>query len=261
MRKMNEQKEEVLGDGVTAVVRVGDTVHRTPGIWTTSVHALLKHIRERGFLAAPKVLGFDADGREILSYIEGKVSNYPLPPEARSKNALISAARLLRLYHDATVDFVSCYRGPWQLDEHPPLEVICHGDYAPYNCVMKNDEVIGVIDFDTAHPGSRIWDVAYAVYRFSPLTAPENKDGFGSREEQAERLKIFCKEYGLLDFKELIPTVMERLTALVNFMEGRAKAGEKAYQQYLKYGHHKLYLNDYNYIKNNAEFFSTIIDL
>ena len=160
-------KEEILGEGVTNVVRIGDTVHRSPGIWTASVHALLKHIRERGFLAAPQVLGFDADGREILSYLEGKVSNYPLPPDARSKVALISAARLLRSYHDATIDFVSHHQGSWQLEEHPPLEIICHGDYAPYNCVMRDDEVIGIIDFDTAHPGSRIWDVAYAVYRFS----------------------------------------------------------------------------------------------
>lgn len=252
--------EKILGDGVTTVVQIGDTVHRAPGIWTASVHALLEHIRERGFFAAPQVLGFDAEGREILSYIEGKVSNYPLPPEARSKTALISAARMLRLYHDATVDFVSCYQGSWQLDEHPPLEVICHGDYAPYNCVMKNDEVVGIIDFDTAHPGSRIWDIAYAVYRFSPLTAPENKDGFGTREEQAERLKIFCKEYGLLELEELIPTVMERLMALMNFMEMRAKVGEKAYQQHLEHGHHKLYSKDYNYIKNNAGFFSDYIN-
>lgn len=250
------KKKEVLSDGVTTVVRVDDTVHRTTGIWTASVHALLKHIRERGFLAAPEALGFDAEGREILSYLEGKVCNYPLPLDARSKTALISAARLLRLYHDATVDFVTSYKGLWQLNDHPPLEVICHGDYAPYNCVMKNDEVIGIIDFDTAHPGSRIWDVAYAVYRFAPLTAPENKEGFGTREEQAERLKIFCKEYGLLDSKELIPTVMERLMALVNFMDTRAKAGEKAYQQHMEQGHHKLYLRDYDYIKKNEEFFS-----
>lgn len=124
---------------------------------------------------------------------------------------------------------------------------------------MKNDEVIGIIDFDTAHPGSRIWDVAYAVYRFSPLTAPENKDGFGSRQEQADRIKIFCKEYGLQNLQELIPTVMERIMALCVFMDKRANAGVKAYQQHLAHGHDKLYLNDYNYIKNNADFFTTSI--
>jgi len=59
----------------------------------------------------------------------------------------------------------------------------------------------------------------------------------------------------------LIPTVMERLMALINFMDTRAKAGDKAYQQHLDHGHHKLYLNDYNYIKNNVEFFSAVITL
>lgn len=240
-------------------MRIGDTVRRIPGKWTASVHALLRHLRDRGFVGAPQALGFDEEGREILSYIEGQVNNYPLTPAACSENALRSAAKLLRKYHDATTDFVFSYQGSWQLDEHPPLEVICHGDYAPYNCVMKNEEVIGIIDFDTAHPGSRIWDIAYAVYRFAPLTAPENMDGFGSCKEQAVRTKIFCREYGLIELDDLIATVMERIIALVNFMNVRAKDGDKAYQQHLAHGHDKLYLHDYNYIKKNAEFFSAAI--
>jgi Ser/Thr protein kinase RdoA (MazF antagonist) len=252
--------KEMLSDGVTTVIRIGNTVLRTSNTWTASVHALLKHIRTRKFLAAPEVLGFDCDGREILSYLEGQVYNYPLPPVAKSKSALKSAAKLLRSYHDATVNFIHSYQGHWQLDAHLPMEVICHGDYAPYNCVMKDDEVIGIIDFDTAHPGSRIWDVAYAVYRFAPLTAPENKDGFGSREEQADRLKIFCNEYGLSDSKTLIPTVLKRLTALVNFMYARANAGDKAYLRHIEQGHDKLYLRDLEYIKNNEGFFFSSIN-
>lgn len=246
----------MLGDGVNTVVRIGNTIHRNPGIWTASVHALLKHLQVRGFANVPQVLGFDEKGREILSFIEGNVSNYPLTAAARSERALRSAAKLLRAYHDATVDFVSIYQGLWQLSEHPALEVICHGDYAPYNCVMKNDEVIGIIDFDTAHPGSRIWDIAYAIYRFAPLTAPDNQDGFGSREEQMVRAKIFCKEYGLSQTEQLIPTVIERLYSLINFMKSRAQIGEKIYQQHIAHGHDKLYLNDLAYIKNNADFFS-----
>lgn len=252
---------EKLGGGVTNVIRIGDTVHRSPGKWTSSVHALLKHLRDRGFFGAPQVLGFDDDGKEILSYMDGDVNNYPLTPAARSKTALISAAKLLREYHDATIDFVDFYHGPWQLDAHPPLEVICHGDYAPYNLVMKDDHVIGIIDFDTAHPGSRIWDVAYAAYRFAPLTAPQNKDGFGTRDEQVERLKLFCDSYDLYERENLITTILERIMSLVDFMRARAHDGEKAYQQCIADGHDRLYLNDYAYIKNNAQFLSRNISI
>jgi len=49
---------------------------------------------------------------------------------------------------------------------HVPAEVICHGDVAPYNCVFRDGRPVAFIDFDTAHPGVRIWDLAYAAYRF-----------------------------------------------------------------------------------------------
>jgi len=40
--------------------------------------------------------------------------------------------------------------------------------------VFRKGMPVALIDFDTAHPGPRIWDVAYAAYRFVPLTvAPE----------------------------------------------------------------------------------------
>jgi Ser/Thr protein kinase RdoA (MazF antagonist) len=251
--------EEMLSDGVNTVVRIGNTVRRIPGIWTKSTHALLHQLRNRGFFAAPQVFGFDETGREVLSYIGGKVNNYPLNQAARSEEALISAAKLLRAYHDATVDFATSYRGVWQFTPHTPVEVICHGDYAPYNCVIKDNKVIGIIDFDTAHPGPRLWDIAYAVYRFAPLTSPDNPDGFGLREEQAERMNIFCESYGLEDKKQLIPTVMQRIMTLVSFMQERAQAGEKAYQKFIATGHLQLYLQDFNYIKDNKTFFMNAI--
>lgn len=244
-----------LGHGITDVVKIGNTVRRTTNVWTQSVHALLKALRQNGFTAVPEVYGYDEKGREILSYIDGDVYNYPLPMVARSSQALISAARLLRQYHDATVDFAKNYSGEWQFDEQLPVEAICHGDYAPYNCVMRGDKIIGIIDLDTAHPGSRICDVAYAVYRFAPLTAPDNSDGFGDREEQAERLKIFCDSYGLEDRQALMTTVLSRLQVLQDFMHHRAEAGDKAYQDFLAAGHANLYKNDYFYIERNADYF------
>jgi hypothetical protein len=65
--------EELLdNDDKKPIVRIGDTVHRPTGWWTPSVHALLKHLEAVGFKYAPRVLGFDDQGREVLSYIEGK---------------------------------------------------------------------------------------------------------------------------------------------------------------------------------------------
>jgi hypothetical protein len=60
----------------------------------------------------------------------------------------------------------------WYFPPREPVEVVCHGDLAPYNCVFDGDRLVGVIDFDTAHPGPRLWDVAGGAYRLVPLVAP-----------------------------------------------------------------------------------------
>ncbi|AUX19636.1 uncharacterized protein SOCEGT47_000880 [Sorangium cellulosum] len=129
-------REEVLeGGGTTVVTRVGQTVRRPLRPWSAAVHRLLEHLRAAGFAGAPRFLGTDGV-REILDYIEGEVGNYPLPEQARGERALASAARLMRSYHDATVALADQRPDGWQLPPIEPVEVVCHGDFAPYNCVV-----------------------------------------------------------------------------------------------------------------------------
>jgi hypothetical protein len=37
------------------IVRIGETVRRPPGYWTSAVHGLLRHLESIGFEAAPRV--------------------------------------------------------------------------------------------------------------------------------------------------------------------------------------------------------------
>lgn len=244
------QQEERLSGGVNDVVRIGGTVRRPVGPWTPAVHALLQHVVDRGFDAAPTAMGIDAEGREILTFIAGEVSNYPLSAGASSTSALVSAAQLLRRYHDATVDYAQDHQTGWMLPGRSPVEVICHGDFAPYNCVLAGERAIAIIDFDTAHPGPRTWDVAYSVYRWAPLTAPDNPDGFGTPADQAARVRLFCDAYGLdiTSRPVLVDTVVTRLHALVDFMRAGARDGNAAFRRHLEQGHDLLYLRDIDYI-------------
>ena len=66
-------EEELGGGGLTPVVRVGETVRRTTGPWTPAVHALLEHLADVGFDGAPRVEGFDDEGREVLEYVAGEI--------------------------------------------------------------------------------------------------------------------------------------------------------------------------------------------
>jgi hypothetical protein len=66
------QEVPLPGGNVGGAVRVGDTVRRSTGPWTPAVHALLGYLASR-VPHIPRVLGFDDQGREILSYLPGRV--------------------------------------------------------------------------------------------------------------------------------------------------------------------------------------------
>ncbi|WP_437302646.1 phosphotransferase enzyme family protein [Sorangium sp. So ce388] len=244
--------ETVFQGGVNTVRRRGDRVHRPASAAAPAIHRLLRHLRGAGFDAAPEPFGHDGEGNEVLSYLEGDV--FPaLPAELRTDDLLTSAAALLRRFHDASATFVAGPEDRWALPARSPAEVLCHGDIAPYNCVFRAGRVVGFIDFDTAHPGPRVWDVAYAVYRFAPLHAPTNPDSAGSPEEQARRAAWFCRAYGLEPGALLLDTAIDRLAALLASMRARAEAGDAASQAHIAAGHPALYEEDIRYLRAERE--------
>jgi hypothetical protein len=195
-------EEEVLRGGfVNTVVRVGDTVRRIPGNCTPTIHRLLAHVRERGVTWVPAPLGYDDLGREILSFIPGAVP-HEMPEWVWSEVVLTDVARSLREWHDATIGF-DVAGSTWGLDARDPPEVICHNDFAPYNCVFRDGRLVGAIDFDVCAPGPRLWDIAYTAYRFVPLMPSLNasdlpdageRSPFGLSEMRA-RLDTFLNAY------------------------------------------------------------------
>ena len=233
--------DEILltGGNVTQVVRIGDTVRRTPGPWTATVHELLRHLEAVGFQGTPRALGFEDTGREVLSYMEGETGFFGAdevrPPNLWSDKVLVEAAKFLRRFHDATVGFVPPADAVWQLvfpdcDRH---EVICHNDFAWYNCVFRDGRLSAAIDFDTAGPAPRVWDVTYAAWRFVPLGA-----GPIPPSEQGRRLKLFCDAYGLDDREGFVDAIRERIAAARRMVLDGAAAGHPGYQRILAEGGH-----------------------
>jgi hypothetical protein len=254
-------EEELTGGGTTRVVRVGDTVRRPVRPWTATVRGLLDHLEKIGFVAAPRWLGIDERDREILSYLPGEVGNYPLSADVRSEAALVSAARLLRAYHDGTVELTGSLTDGWQFPRREPVEVVCHGDFAPYNCVFADRSAVGIIDFDGARLGPRSWDLAYALYRFAPLTDPANGDGFGDLTGQARRARLFLDSYGCTPAQrgEALSTVPVRLASLVAFMTEAARHGDPNSARHIEEGHADLYRRDASYVTANGSTLTRLI--
>ncbi|HVX66399.1 MAG TPA: phosphotransferase, partial [Bryobacteraceae bacterium] len=111
---MSTASEEtpLAGGGRTAVARSGGVVHRQAGEWTPTVHALLRHLERAGFSAAPRVAGsgFDRQGRETLTYIEGE----SVHPRAWSDEAVVVIGSMLRELHAATASFRPASDARWR---------------------------------------------------------------------------------------------------------------------------------------------------
>ncbi|MBB2902573.1 hypothetical protein FHR75_003404 [Kineococcus radiotolerans] len=242
--------EVLVGGGVNRVVRRGDRVLRPTGPWSVRVHDLLRRLEAAGFDAAPRVHGA-AGGREELDFLPGTVGNYPVSDEAASATALRTAAELLRDYHRATAGFARALpREGWLLPAREPVEVVCHGDYAPHNCVLDGERVVGLIDFDTARPGPRLTDLGVAAYRWVPLSDPAHEGVRPGTAEQAARLAAFCDAYGAsaAERRGLVDAVLEHLDLLVRHMHEQAGAGVAAFAQHVADGHDELYRADARYV-------------
>lgn len=248
-----EDREEFVG-GVNRVVREGGVVRRPAGAWSGTVQRLLAHLRGAGFGGAPRPYGLGADGREeLVEYLAGEVGHDFAAPQVRSDASLVAAGRLLRGLHDASAGFRRTPEDVWQLPPREPAEVICHGDAATYNTVFRDGLPVAFIDFDTAHPGPRLWDAAYTAYRFVPLYAPDEVEHTLPLPEAGRRLALFADAYGLSrEERERLPAVAaERLRALVASMRQQAQAGHPAFARHLAEGHDRRYLTDARWIEEH----------
>ena len=101
-------EEQLDGGSTGGAVRSGDTVRRAAGPWTPAVHALLTHLAAKDFPGTPRPLGFDDEGREVLTFIEGETvgSRKPWPAWTHAEDTLDQVARWMRAYHQAVADFV-----------------------------------------------------------------------------------------------------------------------------------------------------------
>ena len=220
--------EVALGGNLNQAVRVGDTVRRRAGAWTPAVHALLRYLEEAGF-EAPRVLGIDEQGREILAYIPGEAyagGENPVPDRVFDEEHLVAAARLLRRYHDAVAAFTPPPDATWRLVAPTAYELICHNDWSPWNALFRDEQLALMLDWDLAGPGSRLWDIGNAAASWVTLFSASR---LFSLAERAQRLRLFCDAYGLEDRSALLETIRLRNEYVARFIEARARAGEPGF--------------------------------
>jgi hypothetical protein len=225
-------EDQPLGGNLSNAVKVGDTVRRRAGPWTPAVHALLDHLHAAGFDAAPEPRGMDEQGRAVLKFIEGDVHlGWPEPMPRwiyEDEVTLIGAAQLLRRYHDLLTTFTPPREARWRIVAPGAHEVICHNDWAPYNALFDGHQPIAMLDWDSAGPGSRVWDLARSAYTWVPLY-PEPASNPVPLPMRASRLAKFCTAYERIEPSEVLDTLVEQLGFLADFIQAEADAGDPGF--------------------------------
>ena len=213
---MDEPTRLPEGRSGTMVWRSSRGVHRTVGPWTPTVHAYLQHLHDVGYQGAPRVLGFDEQGREVLTFLDGDVLADPTwqpgqpglwPDFARTEESLVAAAVLLRELHAAASSFTPTDPA-WKQYDWPTLlegEIVCHGDVGRHNTLYRAGIPVAFIDWDSIRPNHPLIEFGNAAWNFVPLGDDRYfaASEFRSAPPLDERLALFAHAYGVDDAEQI----------------------------------------------------------
>jgi aminoglycoside phosphotransferase (APT) family kinase protein len=196
-------------------------VHRPTGSWTPAVHALLAFLSGLGLRGVPRVVGFDDDGQELLTHLQGR--SIEVDDEVSTDDVLRDAVTWLREFHDVVRDFDPAPR-LWRGSAAAPApgEIICHNDTGAYNWIVDDGRFVGMIDWDQAGPGHPIDDLAFLCWSGIPLFREVPVTDAG------RRVNLAARSYGGLTASELLDAVadrMERASARIEAGIERADPG------------------------------------
>lgn len=237
---MVEPEIPLSGGSHSKVVQVGQTVRRSSRSQavSSSVFDLLRHVEREGFTGAPRALGFDDQGREILTYIEGEVAaqrkpGHPgggdLPAYVWHDDVLVHLGTLIRAYHDAAATFPWAGR-EWLLETRQPVETICHNEIFPWNTVFQAGLPVAFIDWDTAAPGPRAWELGLIAWFWVPFWHDELCQAAGlptGVAEKARRFRLLLDAYRIEPDIGIIHAGIERVQQFLEHMRRLAAEGSE----------------------------------
>jgi hypothetical protein len=224
-------EEQLTGGNVSAeVVRVGNAVRRPSAASTPFVNAFLQHLEREGFEHAPRYLGTDDEGRQLLSWVPGEMRDAlgPVPLDG-----LASIGAVARQLHDVSVSFVVPEGAVWNVPIPPDRhDLIVHHDLAPWNLVVDGDRIT-FIDWDGVGPGSRLWDLSYAAHGFAVIHAEM------AVAEVAGRLAALVDGYGLdrAGRMALVPMLARRTRSMYDLLAAGDRDGVQPWARLFAEGH------------------------
>ncbi len=243
-------------DQAGAVVRIGETVRRPGGVNAEAVRLFLNYLERSGFQAAPRFLGMDRQGREILDYVAGDVAVPPFPDWAADEELLVSVAQMQRELHAAAVGFELPEGVVWRERRLPPGaegDLVCHTDLCLENVVVRGGRAAAFIDFDLAVPADRLFDIAVAVRHWVPLRAPSDVTDARADSDLVGRFHRFAAVHSLSSEERgrVVDILLGFLDVALNDIRASAEAGHPGYAGMWAAGYEEMNLRSRDWIAAN----------
>ena len=222
--------EERLGGGNAThrVTRAGATVRKPWTEASPSVAAYMTALRLAG-IDVPEHLGQDEQGRQVLEFIPGRLAMHS---ESLTPNELARVGALVRAIHDVSATYRPAVDAVWQTAiVARGTDLVCHNDLAPWNLIVGDRWVF--IDWDSAAPSTRLWDVAYAAQTFT-LSNPTEEP-----EHAAINLAAFVDGYNA-DYSlrvDLPAALHRRVMAMYDLLESSHRSGTEPWASMFSSGH------------------------
>lgn len=217
------------GDVTEGVVRIGDTVRRPHQDTSDTAIAYLRHLEAAGFGRAPRFLGRDDRGRDVLTYLDGDVPGAPVEPWAAADGVLPGVARLLRALHDASEGFTLPPVEPVPGRPAPVFPagepvIVSQRDVTPQNTVFRDGEAWGIVDFDLSNRTTRPTDLANTAMHWVPLDDPADRAEVYADADIFARFRAMYDAYGrdLFDVDRLLTATRLRFAGSYDVMKWNA---------------------------------------
>jgi hypothetical protein len=185
------------GDVTEGVVRLGSTIRRPHQPQSFAVADYLDWLEDAGFEGAPRFLGRDAEGRDVLTFVPGKCAGAEPERWVQSEQLLASVGRLTRSLHEASKGFVPhAHPFPPRPIKQDPAELVCHLDITPQNVVVRKGVAVGLVDFDLAGPSFALKDAFNTAMHWVPLRDAADASPGWEGTDPFRRLRVFADAYG-----------------------------------------------------------------
>lgn len=173
------------------IYRIDDMVRRPMETWSKNIHLFREHLLKNNF-PVPRIVKVD-ENYEYEEYLNGKILNQ----NEWDDELIFSVGKLVKKLHIISKTF--CHNDnmlwkTWYLRELGEPILCGHGDLTPWNVIISEKKIIGIIDWEFTGPIDPLIELARVCWFFSQLF---DDDTLPPIKKRLEKMRLIIDTYEL----------------------------------------------------------------